>query len=273
MFSKFFIERPIFAGVISILTILVGVICMIALPIARYPDIAPPTINVEAVYPGADAVTIAETVAAPIEQQVNGVEGMMYMTSTSADDGTMNLSITFEVGVDLDMANVLVQNRVTAAEPGLPEEVKRQGIEINKKSSETTLFISLYSPDESQDALFLNNYATLQLLDQIKRVDGVGDVSIFGVGEYGMRIWLDPDQLRSKDLTTDEVIGAVQQQNVQVAAGQVGQPPIPPGQAFQYSVTTKGRLLSPEEFEGIVIKTDADGRMVRLLVVDPPSST
>ncbi|MBC22722.1 MAG: hydrophobe/amphiphile efflux-1 family RND transporter [Phycisphaerae bacterium] len=264
MFSKFFIERPIFAGVISILTILVGVICMIALPIARYPDIAPPTINVEAVYPGADAVTIAETVAAPIEQQVNGVEGMMYMTSTSADDGTMNLSITFEVGVDLDMANVLVQNRVTAAEPGLPEEVKRQGIEINKKSSETTLFISLYSPDESQDALFLNNYATLQLLDQIKRVDGVGDVSIFGVGEYGMRIWLDPDQLRSKDLTTDEVIGAVQQQNVQVAAGQVGQPPIPPGQAFQYSVTTKGRLLSPEEFEGIVIKTDADGRMVRL---------
>ena len=176
MFSRIFIERPIFASVISITIVLLGVVSIGKLPIARYPQIAPPTINVEAVYPGANATTIAETVAAPIEEQVNGVENMLYMTSTSSDDGTMNLSIVFEIGTDLDMATVLVQNRVAAAEPGLPEDVKRQGVETKKKSSETTLFISIYSPGEKLDALFLQNFATLQLTDPIKRVTGVGDV-------------------------------------------------------------------------------------------------
>mgnify|MGYP002814455822 CR=1 FL=1 len=264
MFSRIFIERPIFASVISITIVLLGIVSIGKLPIARYPQIAPPTINVEAVYPGANAATIAETVAAPIEEQVNGVENMLYMTSTSSDDGTMNLSIVFEIGTDLDMANVLVQNRVAAAEPGLPEDVKRQGIETKKKSSETTLFISVYSPGQVLDALFLQNYATLQLIDPIKRVDGVGDVSIFGVGDYGMRIWLDPDRIVGLDLSIDQVLQAVREQNVEVAAGQIGQPPVPPGQAFQYSVTTKGRLVSPDEFAEIVIKIGADGSVVRL---------
>jgi len=264
MFSRFFIERPIFASVISILIVVVGVLAMGKLPIARYPQIAPPTITVEAVYPGANAATIAETVAAPIEEQVNGVEGMLYMTSTSSDDGTMNLSITFEIGTDLDMANVLVQNRVAAAEPGLPEDVKRQGIETKKKSSETTLFISFYSPGEQLDALFLQNFATLQILDPIKRVKGVGDVSIFGVGDYGMRLWLDPDRIVGLGLSIEQVLQAVKEQNIEVAAGQIGQPPVPPGQEFQYGVTTKGRLLSPEEFGDIVIKIGSDGEIVRV---------
>lgn len=264
MFSRIFIERPIFASVISITIVLLGLVSLGKLPIARYPQIAPPTINVEAVYPGANATTIAETVAAPIEEQVNGVEGMLYMTSTSSDDGTMNLSIVFEIGTDLDMANVLVQNRVAAAEPGLPEDVKRQGIETKKKSNETTLFISLYSPGEQLDALFLQNYATLQLIDPIKRVDGVGDVSIFGVGDYGMRIWLDPDRIVGLGLSIDQVLQAIREQNVEVAAGQIGQPPVPPGQAFQYSVTTKGRLVTPDEFNEIVIKIGNDGTVVRL---------
>ncbi|MDG2054604.1 MAG: multidrug efflux RND transporter permease subunit [Phycisphaerales bacterium] len=264
MFSRFFIYRPIFASVISIVVVLIGGICLAVLPIARYPQIAPPTINVEAVYPGADAATIAETVAAPIEQEINGVEGMMYMTSTSTDDGTMNLNITFEIGTDLDLASVMVQNRVAAAEPGLPEDVKRQGISINKQSSETTLFICLYSPETTHDALFLNNYAVLQLVDPIKRVDGVGGISVFGAGEYGMRIWLNPELMHALNLTSDEVLQAVREQNAVVAAGQIGQPPVPKGQVFQFGVTTKGRLLSPEEFSQIVIKSDSNGRIVRL---------
>ena len=264
MFSRIFIERPIFASVISITIVLLGIVSIGKLPIARYPQIAPPTINVAAVYPGANATTIAETVAAPIEEQVNGVENMLYMTSTSSDDGTMNLSIVFEIGTDLDMASVLVQNRVAAAEPGLPEDVKRQGIETKKKSSETTLFISVYSPGEAFDALFLQNFVTLQLIDPIKRVDGVGDVTIFGAGDYGMRIWLDPDRVVALGLSIDQVLQAVREQNVEVAAGQIGQPPVPPGQAFQYSVTTKGRLITPDEFEEIVIKIGDDGTVVRL---------
>ncbi len=264
MFSRIFIERPIFASVISITIVLLGIVSIGKLPIARYPQIAPPTINVAAVYPGANATTIAETVAAPIEEQVNGVENMLYMTSTSSDDGTMNLSIVFEIGTDLDMASVLVQNRVAAAEPGLPEDVKRQGIETKKKSSETTLFISVYSPGEAFDALFLQNFVTLQLIDPIKRVDGVGDVTIFGAGDYGMRIWLDPDRVVALGLSIDRVLQAVREQNVEVAAGQIGQPPVPPGQAFQYSVTTKGRLITPDEFEEIVIKIGDDGTVVRL---------
>ena len=269
MFSRFFIYRPIFASVISIVVVLIGGICLAVLPIARYPQIAPPTINVEAVYPGADAATIAETVAAPIEQEINGVEGMMYMTSTSTDDGTMNLNITFEIGTDLDLASVMVQNRVAAAEPGLPEDVKRQGISINKQSSETTLFICLYSPETTHNALFLNNYAALQLVDPIKRVDGVGAVSVFGAGEYGMRIWLNPELMHALNLTSDEVIQAVREQNAVVAAGQIGQPPVPKGQVFQFGVTTKGRLISPEEFSQIVIKSDSNGRIVRLLLMSP----
>ena len=264
MFSRFFIQRPIFSSVLSILIVLVGVVAIGALPIARYPQISPPTITVSAMYPGASAATIAETVAAPIEEQVNGVEGMLYMTSTCSDDGSMELSITFEIGTDLDMANVLVQNRVAAAEPGLPEDVKRQGVTTKKKSNETTLFIAVYSPGEQLDALFLQNFSTLQLLDPIKRVNGVGDVTIFGAGDYGMRIWLDPDRIVGLGLSIDQVLQAVREQNVEVAAGQIGQPPAPPGQAFQYSVNTRGRLVTPEEFGDIVIKIGEEGRMVRL---------
>lgn len=227
MFSRFFIQRPIFSSVLSILIVLVGVVAIGALPIARYPQISPPTITVSAMYPGASAATIAETVAAPIEEQVNGVEGMLYMTSTCSDDGSMELSITFEIGTDLDMANVLVQNRVAAAEPGLPEDVKRQGVTTKKKSNETTLFIAVYSPGEQLDALFLQNFSTLQLLDPIKRVNGVGDVTIFGAGDYGMRIWLDPDRIVGLGLSIDQVLQAVREQNVEVAAGQIGQPPAP----------------------------------------------
>lgn len=264
MFSKYFIERPIFSSVLSIIIVLLGIIAIGALPIARYPQIAPPTINVTAIYPGASAATIAETVAAPIEEQINGVEGMLYMTSTSSDDGTMSLAITFEIGTDLDMANVLVQNRVAAAEPGLPEDVKRQGVTTKKRSSETTLFIAVYSPGEKLDALFLQNFSTLQLLDPIKRVNGVGDVTIFGVGDYGMRLWLDPDRIVGLGLSVDQVLQAVREQNVEVAAGQIGQPPVPAGQSFQYSVTTRGRLDTPEQFSDIVIKIGEDGRIVRL---------
>jgi multidrug efflux pump subunit AcrB len=241
MFSKYFIERPIFSSVLSIIIVLLGIIAIGALPIARYPQIAPPTINVTAIYPGASAATIAETVAAPIEEQINGVEGMLYMTSTSSDDGTMSLAITFEIGTDLDMANVLVQNRVAAAEPGLPEDVMRLVVTTKKRSSETTLFIAVYSPGEKLDALFLQNFSTLQLLDPIKRVNGVGDVTIFGVGDYGMRLWLDPDRIVGLGLSVDQVLQAVREQNVEVAAGQIGQPPVPTGQSFQYSVTTRGR--------------------------------
>ena len=264
MISRFFIDRPVFANVIAVVTILLGVVALYRLPVERYPAITPPTVVVSAGYPGADAKVVADTVAAPIEQQVNGVENMMYMSSTSSADGTYSLTITFEIGTNLADAQVLVQNRVAIAEPSLPEEVRRQGVSVKKQSSNIILAISLTSPSKKYDGLFLSNYATLRLRDELSRVDGVGEVMVRGVGAYAMRIWLDPDRLVSHQLTTQDVTAALSRQNVQVAAGQIGQPPSPDGQRFQMTVTTLGRLSDPAQFEGIVVKSGNTGQIVYL---------
>jgi multidrug efflux pump subunit AcrB len=264
MLSRFFIDRPVFANVIAVITILFGIVALYRLPVERYPAITPPTVVVSATYPGANAKVVAATVAAPIEQQVNGVEGMMYMSSTSSADGSYALTITFEIGTNLDDAQVLVQNRTSIAEPSLPEEVRRQGLSIKKQSSNIVLAVSLTSPKKVYDGLFLSNYATLRLRDDLSRVEGVGEVMVRGVGSYAMRVWLDPDKLAARQLTTQEVTAALARQNVQVAAGQVGQPPSPVGQRFQMTVTTLGRLSDPEEFEGIVLKSGAAGQVVYL---------
>ncbi len=264
MISRFFIDRPVFANVIAVVTILLGVVALYRLPVERYPAITPPTVVVSAGYPGADAKVVADTVAAPIEQQVNGVENMMYMSSTSSADGTYSLTITFEIGTNLADAQVLVQNRVAIADPSLPEEVRRQGVSVKKQSSNIILAISLTSPSKKYDGLFLSNYATLRLRDELSRVDGVGEVMVRGVGAYAMRIWLDPDRLASHQLTTQDVTAALSRQNVQVAAGQIGQPPSPDGQRFQMTVTTLGRLSDPAQFEGIVVKSGNTGQIVYL---------
>jgi hydrophobe/amphiphile efflux-1 (HAE1) family protein len=264
MISRFFIDRPVFANVIAIVTIILGVVAMRSLPVERYPPITPPTVVVSASYPGANAKTVADTVAAPIEQQVNGVENMMYMSSTSSADGGYGLTITFNIGTDLDQAQVLVQNRVAIAEPQLPEEVRRQGVTVKKQSSSIILAISLTSPDNTFDGLFLSNYATLRLRDELSRAPGVGEVMVRGVGAYSMRVWLDPNKMASLRITTQDVIEALARQNVQVAAGQIGQPPNPPGQSYQLTVTTLGRLSEPAQFEEIVLKSITGGQMVYL---------
>ncbi len=264
MLSRFFIENPIFASVISIVIVMAGAVSVGVLPIAQYPEITPPTVEVKATYPGANAPVVAETVAAPIEQEVIGVENMIYMSSVSAGDGSYTLTVTFDVGTDLDMANILVQNRVALAEPKLPEEVKREGINTKKKSPSIILIASLSSPDGRYDELYMSNYATLRIRDTLSRIPGVGDVSIFPASDYSMRIWLNPQQLKSRRLTTTEVINAIREQNVQVAAGQIGQPPAPAGQSFQYTVNVLGRLTDIEQFEEIIIKTAGGGRITRL---------
>ncbi|MGJ8673092.1 efflux RND transporter permease subunit [Rubritalea sp.] len=270
MFSEFFIRRPIFATVISIVTIILGLVALMALPIARYPDIAPPTITVSATYPGADAQTVADTVATPIETEVNGVENMIYMSSVCGNDGSMTLTVTFEPGSDLDIANVLVQNRVSIAESRLPEEVRRRGIIVKKKSADISLFAAITSdtdPDTGKpyyDDAFLSNYATLQMRDELSRVDGVGDVTIFGVGQLSMRIWLDVDQLAIRNLTPSDVVNAIAEQNVQVAAGRIGAQPAASDIDLEYIVTTPGRLVDVNQFENIVIRTTDDGRLIRV---------
>jgi len=264
MISKFFIEHPIFASVISIVIVIAGAVAVGVLPIAQYPEITPPTVEVKATYPGANATVVAETVASPIEQEVIGVENMIYMSSVSAGDGSYTLTVSFEVGTDLDMAQVLVQNRAKLAEPKLPEEVRREGVNVKKRSPNTLIFASLYSPNGRFDELFMANYATLRIRDTLSRIPGVGDVVIFPASDYSMRIWLDPHKLRSLDMTTGEVLDAVREQNVQVAAGQIGQPPAPRGQSFQYAVNVLGRLTEIEQFEDIIIKTAEGGRITRL---------
>ncbi len=256
MFSRFFIERPIFANVIAIITMLIGGVAVFVLPIEQYPQITPPTVQVTTSYPGADPIVLSDTVASPIEQEVNGVEGMLYMSSTCAGDGSYNLTVTFDVGTDLDMAQVLVQNRVAIAQPKLPQEVQRQGITTKKKSTAIILVVALTSKDNRYNSLFLSNYATLRVKDVLSRIYGVGDIQIFGASNYGMRVWLDPEKLKARNLTTLEVLAAIQEQNIQVAAGQVGQPPAPSDQSFQYTVTTQGRLSDPDQFANIIIKTD-----------------
>lgn len=264
MLSHFFIRRPVFAGVIAIVIMLLGVVAMLGLPVERYPNIAPPSISVTAAYPGADAQTVADTVAAVIEKEVNGVEGMIYMNSVSANDGSMRLTITFETGVDLDMANVLVQNRVAKAIPQLPQEVQRLGINTQKKSSDANLYIGFTSTEEKHDDVFLSNYVSLRIQDEIARVPGVGEVQAFGAGDYSMRVWLNPDKMRARGVTADDVVAAVREQNLQVAAGQIGEPPVPSGQAFQMPLNVKGRLLDADEFGQIAIRTNDDGAVLRI---------
>ncbi|MGZ4960122.1 MAG: efflux RND transporter permease subunit [Methylomonas sp.] len=263
-FTHFFIDRPIFASVISIVIVLVGGLALIGMPIAQYPEIAPPTVQVSTSYPGASAKVVAETVATPIEQEVNGVEDMLYMSSQSTNSGIMALTITFKPGTNLDKAQVQVQNRVALAEPKLPEEVRRQGITVKKRSPDLSLVVSLISPDKRYDSVYLSNYALLQLKDTLARLPGVGDINIFGARDYSMRLWLNPKKIAARNLTAADVVNAIREQNVQVAAGVVGQQPAEESTDFQYTVTTKGRLMEADQFGEIVIKQDSDGRVTRL---------
>ena len=256
MFSRFFIDRPIFASVLSIFITLGGGIALFTLPVAQYPDIAPPTVEVSASYPGANAQTVADTVAAPIEQQVNGVENMMYMSSQCTNDGAYTLTVTFKPGADLNISQVLVQNRVSLAEPILPALVQRRGISVKKKSPNVLMIVNLYSPTGGRDSLYLSNFATIQIRDELSRLPGVGDVTYLGQRDYSMRLWLDPQRLAAYGLNPADVINAVTAQNIQVAAGQIGQPPTPTGQVFQYTMTTLGRLENTDQFGDIVLKNN-----------------
>src|SRR5438874_1056821 len=254
MFSRFFINRPIFASVLSIVIVLGGGIALFTLPVAQYPEIAPPTVEVSASYPGANAQVVADTDAAPIEQQVNGVEGMMYMSSQCTNDGNYTLTVTFKPGADLNISQVLVQNRESLAEPILPDLVKRRGISVKKKSPNVLMIVNLSSKDESRTNLELSNYATIQIRDELSRLPGVGDITYLGQRNYSMRLWLDPQKLASYGLNAQDVIQAIEAQNIQVAAGQIGQPPTPSGQVSQYIITTLGRLENTDQFANIVLK-------------------
>lgn len=264
MFSRFFIDRPIFASVLSIVITLAGGIVLFTLPVTLYPDITPPTVEVSASYPGANAQVVADTVAAPIEQQVNGVEGMLYMSSQCTNDGGYSLTVAFRPGTDLNLAQVLVQNRVALAQPVMPDLVRRRGVTVKKKSPTVMMIVNLFSPDDTRDNLYLSNYATIQLRDELSRLPGVGDVAFMGQRDYSMRVWLDPDRCALRDVTADDVVHAIQQQNAQVAAGQIGQPPVPKGQTFQFTMTTLGRLMTTEQFDDIIVKTDDAGRAIRM---------
>jgi HAE1 family hydrophobic/amphiphilic exporter-1 len=264
MLSEFFINRPIFASVISIVIVLLGLITIPLLPVEKTPDITPPTVVVAATYPGANAEVVAETVATPIEEAINGVDNMLYISSNCTDNGQMSVTVTFEVGTDIDMATVLVQNRVATVEAKLPEEVKRLGVTTQKQSSNITLVVSLISPDGRYDDIYMSNYITLHMRDALLRVPGVGNISTFGLKDFAMRLWLDPDKLKARSLTTDDVLSAVREQNIQVAAGQIGSMPSPQDQKFQYTIKTMGRLSSPQEFENIVLKAATNGQVTRL---------
>ena len=256
--SHFFIDRPIFASVVSIVIVILGAVAFSRLPVAQYPEIAPPTITVTGQYPGASADIVASTVVAPIEQQINGVENMIYLTSNSTADGRFNISVTFDIGTNLDIAQVQVQNRVAIAQPRLPADVRNIGVTVNKASSDLMMVVHLYSPDKSRDTLFISNYATLEITDAVTRVDGVGSITVFGARDYAMRIWLDPDRLQSVGLTASDVVVALQGQNVQVASGVLNAPPVDKPGAFQISVQTQGRLANPDEFGNIVVKQTAN---------------
>jgi multidrug efflux pump len=263
-FSHFFIERPIFAMVISIVIVIAGMLAYISLPTAQYPEIAPPTVQVTASYPGADPKVVAETVATPIEEQVNGVENMLYMSSQSTADGTMTLTVTFKLGTDLDIAQVLVQNRVAIATPQLPEEVRSLGVTVQKQSPDLMMVVHLISPNGTYDQAYISNYAFLQIRDPLSRLDGIGNVNVFGAREYSMRIWLDPNRMYSRSLTTDDIIAAIQAQNVQVAAGRLGAEPAPPGTELQLTINTQGRLVTPDQFGQIIVKRGDNGEIVYL---------
>ena len=264
-FPHFFIERPIFAVVLSVLVVIAGAIAYPRLPIAQYPEIAPPTVVVSASYPGASAETLAQTVATPLEESINGVEHMIYMSSSSTGDGNVSITVTFAQGTDINQAQVLVQNRVSTAEPRLPEEVRQIGVTVRKNSPDLLMVATLVSPDHSFDQQYLSNYATLQIIDRLNRIPGVGSAQVFGGRDYAMRIWIDPDRAATLNLTVDEIIGAVRAQNAQVAAGSVGQAPFNRGgSAFELSLQAKGRLTTPDEFGDIIVARPSAGRVIHL---------
>src|SRR5216684_4292670 len=261
--SHFFIDRPIFAAVISVVFVIVGAVSFFRLPVAQYPEIAPPIINVTGQYPGASADVVASTVVSPIEDQINGVENMIYMSSNATSDGRFTIAVSFDIGTNLDIAQVQVQNRVAIAQPRVPADVRNIGITVTKASPDIIMVVHLYSPDQSRDTLFISNYATLEIVDEVTRVDGVGSITVFGSRAYSMRVWLDPDRLQSVGLTASDVVTALQGQNVQVASGALNQPPMDKPGAFQIAVQTLGRLDNPGEFSNVVVKT-VPGAVVRL---------
>src|SRR5579864_5536598 len=263
-FSHFFIRRPIFAGVLSAVILLIGLISMFRLPISEYPEVVPPTIVVRAVYPGANPQTIAETVASPLEQSINGVENSLYMFSQATADGVMALTVTFRLGTDVDKAQVQVQNRVSQVLSKLPEEVRQFGVTTTKQSPNLTMVVHLFSPTGRYDEVYLRNYATLQVKDVLARIPGAGDVEVFGSGDYAMRLWLNPDQLAARNLTASDVVAAVREQNIQIAAGAIGQQPVSRPVEFELQINAKGRLVSAEEFGQIVLKTGPDGEKTLL---------
>jgi HAE1 family hydrophobic/amphiphilic exporter-1 len=264
MISKFFIERPVLANVLAILMVVIGAVSLYRLPVAQYPDVVPPTVQVTTRYPGASARTVIDTVALPIEQQVNGVEGMIYMQSYAGADGSYTLTVTFNIGTDLNFAQVLVQNRVATALPMLPQAVQVQGVSTQKRSTAILQIVTLTSPEERYDSLYLANFATIRLKDEIARLPGVGNVTVFGAGQYSMRVWLDPNKMQARGLTTQDVVQALQQQSTQVSAGQIGMPPAPDNQSFQYTLNVLGRLDDAEQFANVIVKTGSAGEITRV---------
>ncbi len=263
-FGHFFVDRPIFAAVLSIILIVVGGIALIGLPIAQYPEIAPPTISIQATYPGANAETIAETVATPIEQAINGTEGMIYLSSQATSDGSLSITVTFEIGTDMDIAQVQVQNRVATAEPRLPEEVRRLGVRVNKSATDFLMVVNLFSPGGELNELYISNYAYLNIRDVIARLEGVGDLFVFGARDLSLRVWLDPQRLATYGLTAGDIVASLQEENVQVSGGSLGQPPVPQGTDFQVTVTTQGRFQNVSQFENIIVKRGEQGQLLRL---------
>src|SRR5437667_7945348 len=262
--SKFFIDRPIFAGVLSLLTFIAGLIAVGGLPISEYPEVVPPTVVVRANYPGANPKVIAETVATPLEEAINGVEGMLYMSSQATTDGLMTLNVTFKLGTDPDKAQQLVQNRVAQAEPRLPEEVRRLGVTTVKSAPDLTMVVHLLSPNGRYDMTYLRNYAVLNVKDRLARVQGVGQVLLFGSGDYSMRVWLDPQKVAQRGLSAGDVVRAIREQNVQAAAGVVGASPGLPNVDLQLSINAQGRLQNEDDFGDIIVKTDGSGAVTRL---------
>ncbi|MGA2501936.1 MAG: efflux RND transporter permease subunit, partial [Tepidisphaeraceae bacterium] len=253
---RFFVDRPIFSTVISVVFVLAGAVAVFTLPMAQYPEVTPPTVLVTALYPGANAFTVQDTVAAPIEEQVSGVEGMAYMSSRSTNDGAYNLTVTFKLGMDSDMAQVLVQNRVALALPVIPALVQNEGINVRKMSPNTLMIVNLISPNGKYDDLRLSNYATVNVKDELGRLPGVAGITYLGQRDYSLRVWLDADKMAALNLSATDVVTAIGQQNVQIAAGQIGQQPVPKGQQFQFTINTLGRITDPEQFASIILKSD-----------------
>src|ERR1700734_1606533 len=262
--AHFFIDRPRFATVVSAFLTLIGIGAMFVLPVAQYPEIVPPTVQITTSYPGASAETVARTVATPLEQQINGVENMLYISSQSTGDGKLTITVTFRIGTELNVAQMLTQNRVQDALPRLPDDVQRLGVQVRKATPNILLAVHLFSPDGSRDNLYLSNYATLHIKDALARLPGVGDVQLFGARDYAMRIWLDPDKVAAYRLNASEVLAALRAQNVQVSAGLLNQPPVPGNGAYQVNVQALGRLSTPEQFADIILKTDTRGRATRI---------